>query len=174
MIGYHFTTVEAYRRIREIGLQPSPLDPQPGLTPIQPYIRDGGIWLYRRRFAGHKLLGMLFYVAINHESDRIVRVAVEYDFWQAASWHALHDLEPDDTIQLTHDFTGVGHYGHIKEPFEVIITPVEPSKIRLMDTWNLMDVLHRARIRKNKAPFSPLPAPRQLSKPDRLALGAMA
>ena len=90
---------------------------------------------------GHKLLGMLIYVAVNHASDRIALLRVEYDTWQAASQCPRRDMADGSTVNLIHDFDGAGHYGHEKEPFEVLIAPVAPNRIRLLARWNLMDIL---------------------------------
>ena len=139
MIGYHFTTAETYRQIRHAGLQLAPLLPKPGLDDIAPYLGDGGIWLYRRYLTGRKLLGMLLYVAINHHSDRIVRARVEYDVWQAVTFQAERDLGSKHSP--VHHLTGVGQYDHLAEPFEVLTTPVEPNRIRLLNYWNLMDII---------------------------------
>jgi len=147
MHGYHFTTVEAFRRIKQVGIKPGPMIPQPGLAAIEEYIRNGGIWLYHKRLTGHKLLGMLIYLAINHGSDRIVRLRVDYDEWQAVSFHARRD-SACLASNFVHDYSGAGHYGHLREPFEVLIEPVVPERIRLLDYWNLMDVVDHSRLRK--------------------------
>ncbi len=116
------------------------------LAIVIPYLgdNDGCIWLYRRRMNRHKLFGMAVYVAINHNSHRIVRLKVEYDDWQAASWRALQDLhEPEDvTVALTHDYTGAGPFGHYREPIELLTTPVEPERIHLVNSWNLLQFVH--------------------------------
>ncbi len=146
MIGFHFTTFEFWQVIQNEGLKPSlNLKDHPGLEAIQKYMKDGGIWLYERYLTGHELFGMLIYVAVNHGSDRIVRLAVEYEEWQSASWLAVQDQQAVSSI-LHHDFHGAGHYGHFNEPFEIVVTPVEANRIRLVNSWNLMDILGNTQI----------------------------
>jgi hypothetical protein len=155
--GYHFTTWEAYRCIKQNGLELGPLTRRPELRAIEKYLSNGGIWLYRKPMTGHKLLGMLIYVAVNHGSDRIVLLRVEYDAWQAASCCAERDMADGSTVNLIHDFDGAGHYGHEKEPFEVLIAPVAPDRIRPLARWNLVDILMQ-HPRTKKASTLPLPS----------------
>ncbi len=141
MNGFHFTTFEFWQVIQDEGLKPSlSLKDHPGLESIQQYMKDGGIWVYEHYLTGHELLGMLIYVAVNHGSDRIVRLAVEYEEWQSASWLAVQDQQAIAAF-LHHDFHGAGHYGHMNEPFDIVVSPVETDKISLLDAWNLMDIV---------------------------------
>jgi hypothetical protein len=149
MIAYHFTTWETWKStIEPEGLMPAPVAERhfPDLSLVEPYVREGAIWLYRNPLAGHKLLGQLFYVAVNHHSDRIVRLAAEYDDWQAASWLALREMQenpshtPSDTVNLTHTLDA-GHFGHDREHIELVISPIPPERIRLDGQWNLVSLI---------------------------------
>lgn len=143
---------------------PAPIAPChfPDLDLVEPYVRDGAIWLYRDRLAGHKLFGMLIYVAINHGSDRIVRLRVEYDDWQAASWLVLRDLKDPDIVKmaLTHTLdAGAGQYGHHAEPIELVVSPVPPEWIKPDGEWNLLSLVNEPA----NVPLSPLPAASKVS-----------
>lgn len=146
-IGYHFTTWDTYQTIREVGLKPMPWERrhEESVADVRKWIEDGCIWVYTQQQSIDKLLGMVFYVAIRHQNHRIVRLAVDYDDWQAASYHALREINSDgtiNTINLTHRLDGAGPFGHYQEPFELLITPIAPEAIHLAGSWNLRQFIH--------------------------------
>ena len=144
MHAYHFTTWDTYQIIKETGLRLAPIAPRhfPGLKPVTSYIQEGAVWLYHNRFHSHKLFGMLIHVAVNHHSDRIVRLRVEYVNEQTTTWRALQDFQDCGVITtaLRHSLDA-GPYGHFDEPIELLLTPVEPHRIHLDGDWNLLRCL---------------------------------
>lgn len=139
MTGYHFTTWETYQTIREVGLKPMPWERrhEDSVACVRKFIEDGCIWVYTRRQSLDKILGIVFYVAIHHQSHRIVRLAVDYDDWQAASYHALREInDPEISINLIHNLSDAGPFNHFREPFDLLITTITPEHIRLAGHWD--------------------------------------
>lgn len=144
-VGYHFTTWDTYQQIRETGLRPMPWEQRhsPTLAPVRKYIEDGCIWVYTQRHPLDRLMGMILYVAINHRHHRIVRLAVSYDDWQAASFHAYREMnDPTVNLNLIHDLSGAGPFNHFREPFELLIVPIAPEHIQLAGEWDLRQFTH--------------------------------
>ena len=135
MLGYHFTTYDAYQTIKRNGLKPSPLDPYKDMGALREHINDGCIWLYTRDMPNSELLGMVMYVATHHDSDHVVRLLVEYEKWVAATHVA--EQKSRDKVRPTHDLEGVGCFGHIRAPVELLLEPVGPENIQLIGDWDL-------------------------------------
>lgn len=91
MIGYHYTTYDAYQTIKRTGLKPMPVDPKKDMGPMREHIGGGCIWLYREDMTNAELLGMVMYVATHHNSTHVVRLAVEYEDWMAATHVAAQE-----------------------------------------------------------------------------------
>ena len=143
-IGYHFTTWETWQEIKEDGLRLSPLAERhaPGLYQVRKFIEDDCIWVYTKRMSLDKLPGMIFYVGINHTSHRIVRLAVDYDDWQAASYRAKQELsDPASYVRLNHTLIHAGPFNHSAEPFELLVEPISPIHIRLAGRWDLRQLV---------------------------------
>lgn len=146
-IGYHYTTREIYDSvIIKKGLTLSPIHPRhhEEFTSVMEYLQDGAIWLYRLPQIDRALIGMLIYIAIEHGSKRVCLLEVEYGEDEGASILASHDLS-DEHIVLQHKLTlGPGEYfGHQREPIELLIKPVPTERIKLIDEWDLEDLIRR-------------------------------
>jgi hypothetical protein len=143
MRGYHYTTWETWLKIRETGLQLALLEERHRVTCdiVWEYVKDGCIWLYREPHQDEQLIGMIFYVSIRHRDNLIVCLEVEYGEEQAASFHAFRDMnDPLAKINLTHDLDA-GPYGHRYSCFELLLTPVEPEKVRLFGWWDILNLI---------------------------------
>ncbi len=143
MLGYHYTTWETWLKIRETGLQLALLEERHRATcdVVWEYVKDGCIWLYCTPHQDEQLIGMIFYVSIRHKSNLVVCLEVEYDEDQAVSVNAFVDLgDPLASINLTHDLDA-GPYGHQRARFELLLTPVSPERIRLMDWWDILNLI---------------------------------
>jgi hypothetical protein len=105
------------------------------------YVKDGCIRLYREPHQDEQLIGMIFYVSIRHNDNLVVCLEVEYDEEQAASANAVVDSgDPLTIIKLIHDLDA-GPYGHRRARFELLLTPVSPERIRLMDWWDILNLI---------------------------------
>lgn len=148
MIGYHYTTWEAYQKIRETGLQLSELEERHKLKlfMIVEYVKDGCIWVYPEYMQGRELIGMVFYAGIRHDSHRLVCLEVDYPEWHSVSCLVRRKYEDDpdiDDANLNHDLFGAGSFGHVLKRFDLITEPVSPEQIHLVGEWNLLDMIQQ-------------------------------
>lgn len=148
MIGWHYTTVSTYNEVVvHRGLVPQPVHPRhhTEFAAVEAQITNWeAIWVYKSPQRGDALLGMLIYVAASHGSARICLLRVDYDDDWSASELATRDLtNPDDMVRLTHTLTvdSGGRFGHRAEPIDLIVQPVPPKRIELMDQWDLYDMI---------------------------------
>lgn len=136
MLGYHFTTLEAYEAIAKEGLVLAPVSQvhHEDFHDVMHLLKDGAIWIYKHPQKDVSLLAMIFYVAFELDTRQICLLKVEYEEDQAASIIASRG---SNIVKLYHTLT-VGEYsGHYKEPIELLIEPVSPEKVKLLKTWNL-------------------------------------
>lgn len=63
MLGYHFTTLEAYEAIAKEGLILAPIDSQyhEDFARVMHLLQDGAIWIYKRPQKDTALLAMIFF-----------------------------------------------------------------------------------------------------------------
>lgn len=147
MIGYHYTTWEAYQQIKEDGLQLSPLEKrhEDKCRPAVEFVKAGCIWVYSEFMQGYEQIGMILYVAFRHDSHRVVCLEVDYAEWASASRLAYQKLSVTDPcvarVELTHGLEA-GLFGHQKR-FDLITTPVLSEQIHLVGKWNLLDLVQQ-------------------------------
>lgn len=146
MIGYHYTTWEAYQYIRAQGLQLLPLEERHrhGCQEVLHLVENGCIWVYPEYMQDRKLAGMIVYIACRHDSNRIVCLEVEYPEVWSAIWLASAEFEDDTHVVLRHtlDLSVVDKpapFGHTGEPFDLIIEPVSAKDIRIVGKWDLLE-----------------------------------
>lgn len=77
MIGYHYTSVENYERIRIEGLAPYWIKKKD----LELWFSDGihGIWLWKNDLSGTDHLGSILWQLVTKASTRIVKLRVEYE-----------------------------------------------------------------------------------------------
>lgn len=151
MIGYHYTTWEAYQKIKKGGLQLSPLEDRHRETcwEVVEFVKDGCIWVYPEFMQGYELIGMIFYVAFRHNSHRTVCLKVDYAEWESASRLAKKEYEAEE-VRLTHNLDA-GPFGHFRKHFDLVTQPVEPEFVQLVGSWDIQKfadagVITRARM----------------------------
>jgi len=147
MIGYHYTTWEAYQKIRETGLQLSPLEERhrDQCYAVVEFVEDGCIWVYPEHMQGRELIGMVIYIAFRHDNHHSVCLKVDYPEWESAARLALRKLAADQLVKelnLNHDLNA-GPFGHISRRFDLITKPVSPEQIHLVGEWNLLDMIQQ-------------------------------
>jgi len=138
MIGYHYTSVENYRQIRENGLVPYyvPAAKFAARFDINPF-PDGvyGVWLWDHEPTGVAEFGNLIWQLSTKESTTIVKLRVSY--------HKDDRLESADgeLIKMYHD-GNIGKFQyHEDETARIITRTIPPTNITLVRTFNLLDVL---------------------------------
>lgn len=146
MIGYHYTTWEAYQQIRETGLQLSLLEERHKgwCRLVLKFVEDGCVWVYPEYMQGRELIGMVAYVAIRHDSHHVVCLEVDYPEWESATRLAMKAADSDvEAVHLNHDLIGAGPFGHIRRRFDLITELVSPEQIHLAGEWNLLDMIQQ-------------------------------
>lgn len=144
MTGYHYTTWEAYQKIKENGLQLSSLGKQHRANwdwEILELVSDGCIWIYPVCMTGRKLIGQLFYVAVNHNSHHPICLEVDYAEWESVSKRLMRRYTSSiDDVRMKHDLDA-GPFGHNQKRFDLAIAPIAPEQIRLVGEWDLLDLI---------------------------------
>ena len=54
---------------------------------------------------------------------------------------------------MIHTYDGAGHFGHVDEPIELLITPVTPDKIHLAGDWNLLHLVRGPKRHRGRTGF---------------------
>lgn len=141
MIGFHYTTWNAYQSIRVIGLQLSPLPKQHKdmCQATLEFIEDGCIWVYPEPMRGLQQVGQVLYVAMRHDNSHLVCLKVDYPEWHSAT-HLVERKFGDDA-RLTHDLLGAGLFNHTRKRFDLVTQPILPEQIQMAAEWNLRELI---------------------------------
>ena len=83
------------------------------------------------------------WVATNHCCNRICCLEIEYSLDASATILACR--KHSEIRRLVHTL-GAGHCGHEDVEIDLIIEPVPPENIRLIDQWDFNDVIRRGRM----------------------------
>jgi len=150
VIAYHYTTWEAYQKIKKGGLKLSPLEERHRQTcwEVVEFIKDGCIWVYPEFMRGRELIGMIVYAAFRHDSHRSVCLEVDYAEWESAKRLAKKHYKAE-AVNLTHNLDA-GPFGHFRKPFDLVTKPVPPECIRLVGSWNILEFA-KAGVSKTRA-----------------------
>ena len=128
MIGYHYTTQEAWEHIKFKGLQTAPLrqcDYNSFLNQI-PSLPKDAIWVWQEELTDVQAFITLITLAELHDSFDIVLLRVEYGESSAAS--IICKEKCDESITLTCSFSA-GRLETGKLPIELILDDVPASSI---------------------------------------------
>jgi hypothetical protein len=152
--GYHFTSIENYKKIKKHGLIPYPLKMAQIITGFE-YIPPG-IFLYDHYQDPKSTAGIVMYHASFKLSTTIVFLAVDYKESETRSpdfrphgfcdEHCLtgcHDLglfkdqKPDEfTTEEAKSFW------HKAAPFTIVFKRIPPRRIKLLKTYNLVELIN--------------------------------
>ena len=138
MIGYHYTTREAYRDIQLEGLYPSALRKHEydKFSQIMPRLCREAIWLWKEKLSKVHAWIVTVTLAVNHDSFDLVLLKVEYDKENAVS--IIH--ANGDTIKLKCSFSAHSlSTGSL--PIELLMDPVSPKDIELIWEGDLLSPL---------------------------------
>jgi hypothetical protein len=142
MLGYHYTTLEQYREIRQHGLQPKPIADyylNRFRNTVDKYLRGGGIWIWRHPLHNLELIGMLVALGSQHQSTRLVGLKLRFDPCMSA-YFRYQEQYPDDTLHLTHDLD-CPYFGHHAKPFDFLVSTVAPHNIRVFNRYDLRNII---------------------------------
>lgn len=139
-IGYHYTSVENWSKIRKEGLKPYEID-RPALRMIfnRPIM---GIWTWLRRQSGLSHVGSILYQIGDKGTNEVVLLTYEYNEDDKLS----PDGQPDKVVELPHDgwIGNLQYHRGLEQERAVIVTKAIPKrKIDLLDTFNILDAWKR-------------------------------
>jgi len=130
-IGYHYTPLECWKRIRTEGLKPYKIT-RPDLY-LFPNGTTWGIWVWQKRMHGKAHAGSILY-QMSKGFDTVVHLQVQYD--------PDHRLTPPGAeaggggiIQLTHTGALNKLQYHTGDQAWIITQPIPRSDIKLLKTY---------------------------------------
>jgi len=134
MIGYHYTTHEAWEQIQHQGMLPAPIRQHEYdifLASVPTLPRDA-IWVWKEELTDQEAFVVLTSLAVMHDSFDLVLLAVDYD--SSSSALTVCKENPDDLLRLTCDFS-IGHLTIDKQQIDLILDPVPANNI--MELWSV-------------------------------------
>ncbi len=143
MIGYHYTTREAWEKIQREGMHTSRIvqheyDKFLASVPLLP--RDA-IWVWRGKLNAEQAFITLLQLAEMHGSYDLVLLKVHYEGWGSAS---LACKEPGDgLIRLSCSFA-VGRLDTGSLPIDLITHDVPATAVECIWEINLLDALEHS------------------------------
>ena len=139
MIGYHYTTQEAWEQIQYRGLQPAPIRQHEydSFTLVIPRLPRDAIWVWKEKLTDLQAFIILVTLAEIHRSFEVVLLRVEYEESSAASI-AYDDTLENESIRLRCGFAA-GRMSTGKLPMELILDDVPASCITKLWEANLLE-----------------------------------
>jgi hypothetical protein len=141
LVGYHYTTLEAWQNIQKVGLLPHILDG--AQTQV---IRDWtglkkpkGIWLWQKRLRGSSHVGTLLHRAIDHAKGELpiialLRIELTPDMIQC--WGSKNsDIRVGTNVTHTGTFNDWKY--HTEEDVWIVKNKIEPKSITLVKTYDI-------------------------------------
>ncbi|MFW9874524.1 MAG: hypothetical protein ACFFG0_15565 [Candidatus Thorarchaeota archaeon] len=135
MIGYHFTSLKAWKKIQKQGLKPS-LNSTNFSNVIKKYSSNGFIWIFNKKLNIHQTLGMILWIIISCRTDNIVLLKIKYKKEQSVKYLYSKDTNGDE-LKLSHSMWDVGHIGHCDVKMDLLIEIIKPENITLINYWNI-------------------------------------
>ncbi len=130
MIGYHYTSFERYKSIVRDGLQPYPIDKN---KQVDPYTKDGAIWVFKNQFHGVELLGQLVFHIVSKGTTLLVCLEVTYQ--EDVSLECIYKRDTGDSLKMTHDLPDVGIMSHTESRYDLILRPCRT--FIMINFWDL-------------------------------------
>lgn len=136
MTGYHFTSFKEWQSIKKEGLKPYLLPPdilEELINNNVNYIAQG-IFVFEEQQTGISRLGCLIRQLAFKNSTKLVELEVKYSY--------------SDTMGLGSTRLHIDHEGvienfiyHKKASGRVLFKPIAPDKIKLLKSYDLMDII---------------------------------
>jgi len=138
-IGYHYTSIENWAKIKREGLQPYTID----RISLNSYLKNPpvqGIWTWLHKQTGLPHIGSILFQMGTKATMQVVLLTYKYDL-NDLLYSDLPEYE-GDLITLPHDgFIGNLKYHNRKkqETAVILLKPIPPENIDLLDTYNILD-----------------------------------
>lgn len=142
MIGYHYTSLENWKKIRKQGLKPYPITNEQFklFNKDNPKTIDA-VWLWTRRFEGKPHIGAILYQFATKNDMSIVHLECEW------YWHQQARIMDEDgemcPFELGHEGTiGLTTY-HDPDIHKsrLINETIPPKRIKLLKVYDLEELL---------------------------------
>lgn len=138
MVGYHYTTLEAWEIIQVEGVRIAPLrkhEYDRFRSAIPKFPRDA-IWVWKAPLTDEQAYIITLQLAETRRSFDFVLLKIHYETWASASL-ACKDV-PSDKINLTCNF-GAGRLKTPSLPIDLIICDVPSTNVEAIWQINLLD-----------------------------------
>ena len=133
-VGYHYTAEKNWFQICKEGLHPTPLK--------EAYTQLGvltGVWVWTHRLRGLSHAGSLIFQAADKATPRIVLLEVRY------RPNEIVRTSDGEFPRSTHDGSVGNLVYHHDEPSVVLANAVPPERVRLIETYDLVEMLANGR-----------------------------
>ncbi|MHC4299613.1 MAG: hypothetical protein ACYS7Y_20230 [Planctomycetota bacterium] len=139
MIGYHYTTVEAWMQIEQEGMKLSPMKhghEWDHLSEALPGLQREVIWVWQEPLTNYQALIIYLLIADAFRAFDIALLKIHYP--ESASASIVY-CPPGDTVKLTCRISA----GRMETnpPMDLILDEVDPSDIELLWTGNILRAL---------------------------------
>lgn len=141
MIGYHYTTQEAWNLIQVEGMHPAPIR-QHEYDRFASVCKDlprDAIWVWKEELTDTQAFITALLLADIHSSFDFVLLEIEYDAESSASLVCKECSE--DTIKLSCNFSAGNHLFTGSQPIDLIINSVPAASITKLWQGDLLEPL---------------------------------
>ena len=145
LVGYHYTSWENWKQIRETGLHLYMLE-RPEFP--EEYRQQMGIWVWQENVSGLSHCGQIIYHMAKKASTRIVKLQVLY---REESIFRGKLGESFGRIRIGHRGTIQNLVYHEDEPAWIIKEPIPADRIKLVCVYDLFDMVGACE-KKRKTP----------------------
>ena len=130
--GYHYTSIENYKRIQEVGLIPY----QISKPDLQPFFPSGicGVWIWASDLTRETQVGSILWQLMTKASTTVVKLRVKY--------------ESEDLLRRFGSLVEVDHDGrlgswiyHQRETAIIVTRTIPPENITLIKTYDLVSMI---------------------------------
>lgn len=143
MIGYHYTSFDNWQKIKTEGLSPYVFY-KPETADIIPEGKFFGVWIWRRRFRGMSHVGSIMYQVSTKKTPKIVLLKVRY-----RKEDRMANPYGEGIVSISH----TGTFGEFAfhtgvEKSYVIVKPIPPEQIKLLEVYDVDKAFAKRRKRK--------------------------
>jgi hypothetical protein len=137
MIGYHYTTREAWEQIQYEGMKLDTIRQHEydRFVCDIPTLPREAIWVWKEELTDEQAFVVLTSLAIMHDSFDVVLLEIDYEPDSSASISCRE--HPDDRVRITCNFA-IGHVEIDKLPIDLILDDVPARNVTKLWSGNLL------------------------------------
>ena len=132
LIGYHYTSLSNWKKIKEMGLRPTPITNTSFVSCFGSATVNGN-WIWKRRLPRKAHIGNIIYQMSSKGVEDVVLLKVTY---------TSNDILPFNSYIKSITFNGnLGGliYAHLKDIYVILDKPIPPSQIEHINTYHFKD-----------------------------------